>query len=67
MVNIGFMDIPELPYIIPRIVKGRSIIKVPAGSTIEKRSSQTKLVCGVLFSQCSGRAYGADQGNQEAQ
>ncbi|RZJ91406.1 MAG: hypothetical protein EOO20_05110 [Chryseobacterium sp.] len=34
--NIGFMDIPELPYTLPRIVKGRTIIKVPAGSTMEK-------------------------------
>ncbi|RNL55592.1 hypothetical protein [Pedobacter jejuensis] len=34
--NFGFMDIPELPYTVPRIVKGRTIIKVPVGSTMEK-------------------------------
>lgn len=30
------MDIPELPYTLPRIVKGRAVIKVPTGSTMEK-------------------------------
>ncbi|MFC4209683.1 tyrosine-type recombinase/integrase [Pedobacter lithocola] len=34
--NFAFMEIPELPYTIPRVVKGRAIIKVPAGSTMEK-------------------------------
>ena len=34
--NFGFMDIPELPYTLPRVVKGRTINKVPAGSTMEK-------------------------------
>jgi integrase len=30
------MEIPELPYTIPRVVKGRTITKIPAGSTMEK-------------------------------
>ena len=30
------MEIPELPYTVPRLVKGRNIIRVPAGSTLEK-------------------------------
>ena len=30
------MDIPELPYSLPHVVKGRTINKVPTGSTIEK-------------------------------
>ena len=34
--NFGFMDIPELPYTLPRVVKGRTINKVPVGSTMEK-------------------------------
>lgn len=34
--SFGFMEIPELPYTVPRVVKGRSIIKIPVGSTIEK-------------------------------
>ncbi|WP_316800168.1 site-specific integrase [Pedobacter frigidisoli] len=34
--SFGFMEIPELPYTLPRIVKGRAIKKVPTGSTIEK-------------------------------
>lgn len=34
--SFGFMEIPELPYAAPRVVKGRAIKKVPAGSTMEK-------------------------------
>lgn len=34
--SFGFMEIPELPYTVPRVVKGRAIKKVPAGSTMEK-------------------------------
>lgn len=30
------MEIPELPYTVPRLVKGRKITRVPAGSTLEK-------------------------------
>ncbi|KQR65353.1 site-specific integrase [Pedobacter sp. Leaf176] len=30
------MEIPELPYTVPRLVKGRNITRVPAGSTLEK-------------------------------
>jgi hypothetical protein len=29
--SFGFMEIPELPYTIPSVVKGRTISKVPAG------------------------------------
>ena len=34
--NFDLMDISELPYTVPRVVKGRSINKVPTGSTVEK-------------------------------
>ncbi|WP_316809670.1 hypothetical protein [Pedobacter agri] len=30
------MEIPELPYTFPRLVKGRTILKVPIGSTLDK-------------------------------
>ncbi|TCD00744.1 hypothetical protein EZ449_19785 [Pedobacter frigidisoli] len=34
--SFGFMEIPVLPYTVPRVVKGRAINKVPAGSSMEK-------------------------------
>ncbi|MDQ0640174.1 hypothetical protein QF042_003739 [Pedobacter sp. W3I1] len=34
------MEIPELPYTVPRVVKGRVIKKVPAGSTMEKEAAK---------------------------
>ena len=33
--NFDLMEIPELPYTVPRVVKGRTITSVPAGSTME--------------------------------
>jgi len=30
------MEIPELPYTVPRLAKGRTVTKVPGGGTLEK-------------------------------
>jgi len=34
--NFDLMEIPELPYTVPRVVKGRTITRVPVGTTLEK-------------------------------
>ncbi len=34
--NFELMEIPELPYTVPRVVKGRNITRIPIGSTLEK-------------------------------
>lgn len=34
--SFDLMEIPELPYTVPRVVKGRSITRVSVGITMEK-------------------------------
>jgi len=51
--NFAFMEIPELPYTIPRVVKGRTITKVPAGSTMEKEVARQSWYVEFFFHNAS--------------
>ncbi|MBC6112348.1 site-specific integrase [Pedobacter sp. CCM 8938] len=47
--TFGFMDIPELPYTIPRLIKGRVITKIPAGTTLEKEIAKQRWYIEFFF------------------
>ena len=39
-ISFGLMEIPELPYTLPRVVRGKAITNVPTGSTMEKEAAK---------------------------
>ena len=51
--RFGCMEIPELPYTDPRVVKGKAIYKVPVGSTMEKEVAKQSWYVEFFFHNAS--------------
>ncbi|MDN3588456.1 site-specific integrase [Pedobacter aquatilis] len=51
--NFDLMEIPELPYTVPRVVKGRNITRIPVGSTLEREVAKQSWYVEFFFHNAS--------------